>query len=83
MPEINISDHIFTGGKRDLSNIIDWLGDNVGEYYGIGDHPVMRIGAGWEIKSIEEWVEEGISIHWVVDITDEQKAMLFALKWGA
>ena len=82
MPIAYINDRIFEGGKRELSAIIEWLDHNVGEYYGIGDHPVMRVGSGWEIRSEEEFVSEGISISWVVDITDEKKYMLYVLTWG-
>lgn len=82
MPIAYINDRIFDGGKRELSAIIEWLDNNVGEYYGIGDHPVMRVGSGWEIRSEEELVPEGISISWVVDITDEKKFTLYALTWG-
>lgn len=83
MPRADISDHIFNQGRKGLSDLIEWLDLHVGEYYGIGDHPVMRIGSGWEIVSVEEFVPEGISIHWEVDITDEKKYTFFVLRWGA
>lgn len=83
MPVAYLNDHIFDRGKKRLEDIINWLDKNVGEYYGIGEHPVMRIGSGWEIRSEEELVSEGISISWVVDITDEKKFMLYVLTWGA
>ena len=81
MPRANISDRIFDQGRKGLSELIEWLDENVGEYYGIGDHPVMRIGSGWEIVSVEEFVSEGISIHWELDITDERKFVLYCMRW--
>ena len=83
MPVAYINDRIFDGGKRELSAIIEWLDNNVGEYYGIGDYPVMRIGSGWEIRSEEKAVDpDSIGISWVLDITDERKFMLYCLQWS-
>ena len=81
MPRAIISDRIFEQGRNGLSELIEWLDENVGEYYCIGEHPVMRIGAGWEIASVEECGMSGISIRWELDITDEKKFMLYCLRW--
>ncbi len=70
-----------------LGDIIDWLKDNVGEFYGPGDGVVSKIGSGWEIlrfyngKPIEPAYHEDAVVTWHVDITDEAKSTLFALKW--
>ena len=70
-----------------MSSIREWLEDNVGECYGPGDDHVVTIGAGWEIFRMYDGKprlprgDHDTSITWHVDITDEQKAVMFALKW--
>lgn len=78
---------------KNLTKLVEWLGENVGEFYGTGDdHTVdydrpkgstaIRIGAGWEI--IKDWKGDPdgyVEVWWKLDITDESKATLFALKW--
>lgn len=69
----------------------NWLTENVGEYYGSGangeDNTTLHIGAGWEIfntynnKRQSPNPDHDVEVKWYVDITDEQKAILFALKW--
>ena len=75
-----------------LTKLVGWLTENVGEYYGSGEDSIarisrqgssaIRIGSGWEI--IKDWKGDPdgyVEVWWKLDITDEQKAMLFALKW--
>jgi hypothetical protein len=83
---------------KNIMNLVEWLSDNVGEYYGVGeDHTVpervdvasnsagtsaIRIGSGWEI--VRDWRGDPdgyVEVWWRLDITDEAKATLFALKW--
>ena len=107
MPIFDVTD-IVTGLGRDPSNpysrpdrfknivtLVEWLKENVGEYYGTGeDHTtpddvqdnrgssVIRIGSGWEI--IRDWRGDPngyVEVWWKIDITDEAKASFFALKW--
>jgi hypothetical protein len=78
---IDISGHILDQGKSGVTEIIHWLELHVGTYLGLGEHPVMRRGCGWQILSIEKHVPEGIAIHWVVEIDDPELATLFALRW--
>ena len=93
------SDSVYDRGGRRFKNImelVDWLNENVGEYYGPGedhtqeDHEsnansgssAIRIGAGWEI--IRDWRGDPngyVEVWWKLDITNEAKATLFALKW--
>ena len=68
-----------------------WLTENVGEYYGCGtngeDNSTIHIGSGWEIfntynnKRQSPNPDHDVEVKWHVDITDETKATLFALKW--
>jgi hypothetical protein len=86
---------------ENIKDIVDWLSENVGEYYGTGEDrsiqdlaedvkehregkSVLHIGAGWQLE--REWRGDPtgygyMEVWWRVDITDEAKAMLFALKW--
>jgi hypothetical protein len=71
--------------ERDLPSIhvlIDWLEEHVGQYYGVGDRPVLRIGSGWEIIAKTERDADGYSTFgYLIDITDEQASIHFALRW--
>jgi hypothetical protein len=74
------------GYGRAVTPILDWLEENVGEHYGPGDENVSHIGAGWEIFRLYNGKPESpgwqdTEVSWHVDITDEAKSMLFALKW--
>lgn len=84
MAVIDISEHIF-GNRNRLTEIINWLNENVGEYYGRGEDPVIRVGSGWEIVTQREYEteteEEFTIISFAVDITDPAKASHFALVW--
>jgi hypothetical protein len=76
-------------------SLVNWLSENVGEYYGTGeDHTTpddyrdnsgsskIRIGSGWEI--VRDWRGDPdgyVEVCWKLDITDEAKASFFALKW--
>jgi len=73
-----------------LSEIEDWLEENVGEYCGPGNDGVndnvISIGHGWEVFSLYNGKParpeyEDAEVTWHVDITNEQKSLLFALKW--
>ena len=79
---------------KNIRNVVDWLTENVGDYYGHGEdhtidvdgalsgHAVLHIGSGWQIE--QDWKGDpgGYVEVWVkVDITDEVKSTLFALKW--
>jgi O-methyltransferase involved in polyketide biosynthesis len=80
MPSIDITPHIL-GRKNQAQEIRAWLSDNVGEYLGRGEDPVLEIGAGWEIRTERIATPEGTASWWVVDITDAAKATHFALSW--
>jgi hypothetical protein len=73
-----------------LSQIEDWLEENVGEYCGPGNDGfsdnVVSIGLGWEVFSLYNGKPTrpdrmDAEVTWHVDITDEQKSVLFALRW--
>lgn len=80
---------------KNIAGLVDWLKENVGEYYGTGeDHTtpddvqnnsgtsVIRIGNGWQIE--RDWrgdLHGYVEVWWKLDITDEIKASFFALKW--
>ena len=73
-----------------LCKIEDWLEENVGEYYGPGNdgvnNNVIAIGHGWEVFSLYNGKPNSpelmdAEVTWHVGITDDQKALLFALKW--
>lgn len=85
MAVFDLTNTIVWGGRPVKEEMIDWLSENVGEHYGVGDQHrnVLAIGAGWEIRvdrTIDPFTEDLI-INWVVDITDDTKSTLFALKW--
>jgi hypothetical protein len=85
MAVFDISRHIL-GRQNKLKEITQWLSDNVGTYYGRGEHPVISIGAGWELRthSIEYDDDNGhgYQINFHADITDEKSSVLFALVWA-
>ena len=78
---------------KTIDSLQDWLHENVGEYYGRGDDHTdhdtkgkgsiaIRIGSGWEIT--RDWRGDPggyVEVWWKLDITDEIKSTLFALKW--
>jgi hypothetical protein len=79
-----------SGVSRALCKIEDWLEENVGEYCGGGNDGVndnvIAIGLGWELFSLYNGKPkrpeyEDAEVTWHVDITDEQKSVLFGLKW--
>jgi hypothetical protein len=82
MANFNITSHVVDGGRKRIDEIIAWLTENVGHYFGRGDDPVIHLGAGWVIAYSRDidW-EENYVTEWVVGITDDAKASLFALKW--
>jgi hypothetical protein len=65
--------------------IRNWLEDNVGKYYGM-DTVVgsdRAIGSGWEFGTSCESDDDGnLRIGWVVEIADEQLALMFMLRFG-
>lgn len=75
--------------QRNMWELVHWLSDNVGEYYGRGNEETctVRVGLGWEIfalynnKREQPSPDHDCTVSWCVDITDEAKATLFALKW--
>lgn len=81
MPLIEISDRLL-GSYNEVHDIRRWLEANVGEYYGRGEDPVIWIGSGWEIRTDRRIIYDDHYISWWVDITDERKFTMFALKWG-
>lgn len=82
MALFDISNHVLDGGRPRIKEIVAWLTENVGEYYGNGDDPVIHVGLGWEILYHRDvdW-EENYITNWVLDITDDAKSAHFALKW--
>ena len=63
-----------------------WLAIYVGEFYGGGDGNIKRIGSGWEMYVLYNGKptapeNEDCEVTWHLDITDEAKSILFALKW--
>jgi hypothetical protein len=89
MTEFNVSNYMFPEihGTSSIDDVAEWLGENVGtwdkEVRGL-TAPVVRKGVGWEIQSIKTSStskEFANTIKWVALIEDDQKAMLFALKW--
>ena len=84
MPVVDISSKVLTRGKSEVTQIILWLAEHVGEYLGRGEDPVVDIGSGWEIRTVRDMIpDEGTATSWVLDITDEKKFMLYVLRWGA
>lgn len=80
---------------KNIMTLVDWLKENVGEYYGTGEDrttpddvqnnsgsSAIRIGKGWQIE--RNWKGDPnsyVEVWWKVDITDEAKASFFALNW--
>ena len=92
------TESVWDRNSRRFNNIkamVDWLTENVGDYYGHGeDHTrepeaddrqgtaVLHIGSGWQLERDWKGDPDGyVEVWWKVDITDEAKATLFALKW--
>ena len=92
------SDSIWDRSDRRFKNIramVDWLTENVGDYYGRGEDythdpeaevkkgsDLLHIGSGWQLERDWKGDPDGyVEVWWKVDITDEAKATLFALKW--
>ncbi len=83
-PQRNIYDR---SRQNRFAEIEQWLVEYVGEYYGPGDDHTIAIGSGWEIfvlhngKIPKPNSNEDAVVTFHVDITDEAKSTLFALKW--
>lgn len=98
-PVVAHSDSIWDRSDRRFKNIramVNWLTENVGDYYGRGedhtrdDHEgnerqgnaVLHVGSGWQLERDWKGDPNGyVEVWWRVDITDEAKATLFALTW--
>ena len=90
---ITRSDGVFDRDRgKNLIALTDWLSENVGEYYGSGEDYTdkeknvgsesIRIGSGWQITKDWKGDPDGyVEIWWKLDITDDAKSTLFALKW--
>jgi hypothetical protein len=75
--------HRRPGGRIARTAIRNWLEDNVGEYYGMDTVSDRAIGSGWEFgTSCESDADGNLKIGWVVDIADEQLALMFMLRFG-
>ena len=63
--------------------MISWLEQNVGEYYGEVEQDRSRAytGAGWEWGSRSEVVGDQFQTTWFVKIDDEAAATMFRLKF--
>ena len=82
MPVIDITPHILSRQNR-KNDIVAWLSENVGEYFGRGMYPIYEIGLGWQIMATEEPCEDSaMAIGWAVDISSPEKATHFILTWG-
>lgn len=76
---------------RTFKEIVKCLGEEIGEYYGRGEHPVLEVGSGWEVyvderRELMPDLDDGEEyfhtiVTWKLDITDEEKAVMFALKY--
>lgn len=84
MPVADISHRVLSRGSPGITEIILWLEENVGKHYPVScEDPVQKVGDGWEIRVQRDMIpDEGTATSWVLDITDEKKFMLYALKWG-
>ena len=82
MAIFNITQHVVEGGRPRIEEMVAWLTENVGHYYGRGDEDVIHVGSGWEIRYLRDidW-EENYTTEWIVDITDDAKSMMFTLIW--
>ena len=99
MTEFDVNELLFSfeAEMSDIGDqVMAWLDDNVGETVereGEGKislfDPEPYKGKGWRIVSRNEKHNDGTTetgmniISWHLQIEDEQKAMMFALKWGA
>jgi hypothetical protein len=63
--------------------MISWLEQNVGEYYGEVEQDRRRAyqGAGWEWGTRSETVGDHFQTTWFVKIDDEAAATMFRLKF--
>ena len=63
--------------------MISWLEQNVGEYYGEVEQDRRRAyqGAGWEWGTRSETVGDQFQTTWFVKIDDEAAATMFRLKF--
>jgi len=63
--------------------MISWLEQNVGEYYGEVEQDRSRVytGAGWEWGTRSETVGDQFQTTWFVKIDDEAAATMFRLKF--
>jgi hypothetical protein len=79
MTEVDIT-HRIRGEFNQIGKIRRWLNDNVGSL-GRGEFPLE--GQGWDIviKYGRRYNDTNES-KWVVRINDEQRAVLFALRWA-
>ncbi len=79
MAQIDISEYILASRNR-LPEIINWLTEHVGPFYGRGEDPITHIGSGWEIIVVRDidW-EENYITNWAVDISSPELSTLFAL----
>lgn len=83
MPVVDITHHILMNGRTRRKEITDWLTEHVGQYYGPGEDTVLSIGSGWEMIVVRERDDDDNNIiSWAVDITDEEKAAMFILRWS-
>lgn len=85
----------FENRRKNIGAMVGWLSENVGEYFGPGSdpsgdpriddrkgHAVLYIGSGWQLEREWRGIPGGyMEVWWKVDITDEAKATIFALKW--
>lgn len=92
MFEFDVSRYVIPT-RRDSNNglteLVEWLDENVGEWdkclHGRTSN-VVREGNGWSIRTLKNGQEtsdgEGYTvISWHAHIEDEQKAILFTLRW--
>lgn len=79
-----------TDPNNGLSDIVQWLNDNVGKWDGYilnRTSPTVREGKGWSIrthrngKGFDDNPSGYAVITWHVYIEDDEKATLFALRW--
>ena len=69
-----------------LEEVIQWLIDNVGPYYGPGEGNVAKIGSGWELVMGGDLDCDGFveveSMKYYVDLNNSKNATWFAMQWG-
>ena len=84
---INIESLYNKKDNRLEPKLIGWLQENIGQFYATDiyshDMTTRRIGAGWEIvyRSEEVPLEGRIITYFELDIADEEKALMFVLRW--